>query len=827
MSDRPPPERGKGQVRPQDRQEAPRDPRRDETPRVAAVAPKVPQAPPIPREASTDLSSEKLRTAAEQPMLYADRYELVGLLGVGGMGSVYRVRDIWIDEHVALKILRKDSGRTSRAVERFFREARLSRRITHRNVIRIYDVGQLDDETYMTMECIDGDSLGAVLVAGQALDLVASLDVAHQVALGLDAAHSCGVIHCDLKPENILVARDGRVVLSDFGVAAERDLQLPTLPGQAGGTPVYMSPEQIEGRVLDFRTDLYALGILLYEMLTGSPPWSRDRGTMSASVARLSVPAPDPRGKNADIPEDVARFVLQLLEREPAHRPASASSVASTLGLALERSRATPVPSSSQRPPRRTSIAPQQLATTNTPHTRGVAVLTLRNLGDEKTAYVAEAVTEELSNQLAKATGLRVASRLAAQIADGEDLKTFGARLNVQAVVEGSLLVKPDGGMRLTVRLTEVERGFSLFSTRVDRGSDDLFAVAGEIAAKIAQALTVEASADGPAPVSKAAVDPFLRARRAYGNRTHAGALEAASLLEEGLARSPRDPLLLGWLALAKLQLWEFEPRLGEGGAIRREVRRLAEGVLSTDPTSGEAHLALAVLLHMQNDPLAATTAANEAVRCNPTLGEAHLLLGRILSESGRLAEGVHRLALALRIDPKSTVTPLELAKTSEYSQDSASSDAWLTLADERARDRSEPALLRMRIAYWRGKHAALADARQRGGRALRDATGGTAILLRLFFSENFGPTADHAKALAATPGISPRQRIQVLILLAERHALAGDFRGAIASLRAAREAGLLDLLWLEKCPALDGLRLRSDFTAIVDGVREQLAAKP
>ncbi|MGH7284492.1 MAG: hypothetical protein ACRELY_23455, partial [Polyangiaceae bacterium] len=483
-------------------------------------------------------------------------------------------------------------------------------------------------------------------------------------------------------------------------------------------------------------------------------------------------------------------------------------------------------PTSSTRPPRRSSLAPPQLATTNTPHTRGVAVLTLRNLGDEKTAYVAEAVTEELSNQLAKSTGLRVASRLAAQMRDGEDLRTFGARLNVQAVVEGSLLVKADGSMRLTVRLTEVERGFSLFSTRVDRKSDDLFAVAGEVATKVAQALTVEASAEGPAPASKAAVDPFLRARRAYGNRTHAGAIEAASLLEEGLARSPKDPLLLSWLALAKLQLWEFEPRLGEGGAIRREVRRLAEGVLSNDATSGEAHLALAVLLHMQNDPLAATSAANEAVRCNPTLGEAHLLLGRILSESGRLADGVHRLALALRIDPKSTTAPLELARTSELSQDPTSADAWLTLADERARDRAEPALLRMRIASWRGKAAGLADARQRGGRALRDATGGTAVLLRLFFSENFGPVADQAKAYAATGGMSPRARIQVHVLLAERYAISGDFRAAIASLKAAREAGLLDLLWLEKCPALDGLRLRADFSAILDDVRVSLARK-
>jgi eukaryotic-like serine/threonine-protein kinase len=627
-----------------------------------------------------------------------------------------------------------------------------------------------------------------------------------------------------------LVSRDGRIVLSDFGVAAERDLQIPTLPGQAGGTPVYMSPEQIEGRVLDFRTDLYALGILLYEMLTGMPPWSRDRGTTAASVARLSVPAPDPRGKNPSIPEDLAKFVLQLLAREPAQRPTSASSVAATLGVALDRGRQTPIPPNSVETltPRRQSLAPPQLATTGTPHTRGVAVLTLRNLGDEKTSYVAEAVTEELANHLAKSAGLRVASRLAAQMQDGEDLKTFGKRLNVEAVVEGSLVVKGDGSMRITVRLTEVERGFSLFSTRVDRKSHDLFAVAGELAGKVAQALTVVSSMEGGrAPASKAAVDPFLRARRAYGQRTHSGALEAASLLEEGLARSPRDPLILSWLALAKLQLWEFEPRLGEGGALKKEVRKLAEGVLREDTTTGEAHLALAVLLQMTNEPKHAITAANEAVRCNPTLGEAHLLLGKIYSESGRVADGVHRLALALRIDPKSTVTPIELARTSELTDDPTSADAWLTLADERARDRSEPALLRMRIAFWRGKDAMIADARQRAGRALRDAMGANVVLLRLFFADETGSgTIDNAQALAATAGIAPRARAQIYALIAERQALAGDFRGAMSSLKSAREAGLLDVLWLDKCPALDGLRLRTDFSAIVSEVEAAVLKK-
>jgi serine/threonine-protein kinase len=783
--------------------------------------PQIPEAPQIPAE----LSSETMRTAAEQPMLYAGRYELVGLLGVGGMGSVYRVRDILIDEHVALKILRKDQGRSGRAVERFFREARLSRRITHRNVIRIYDIGQLEDETYMTMECIDGDSLGAILVAGEALDLPTSLDVAHQVALALDAAHTAGVIHCDLKPENILVSRDGRIVLSDFGVAAERDLQMPTLPGQAGGTPVYMSPEQIEGRVLDFRTDLYALGILLYEMLTGMPPWSRDRGTTAASVARLSVPAPNPRSKNPSIPEDVAQFVLHLLAREPAQRPASASSVAATLAVALDAGKQAPIPPNSVEAltPRRQSLAPPQLATTGTPNTRGVAVLTLRNLGDEKTAYVAEAITEELANHLAKAAGLRVASRLAAQMQEGEDLKSFGARLNVEAVVEGSLVVKGDGTMRITVRLTEVERGFSLFSTRVDRKSHDLFAVAGELAGKVAQALTVVTSMamEGRAPASKAAVDPFLRARRAYGQRTHSGALEAASLLEEGLARSPHDPLILSWLALAKLQLWEFEPRLGEGGALKKEARKLAEGVLREDPTTGEAHLALAMLLHMSNEPAPAITAANEAVRCNPTLGEAHLLLGKIYSESGNVADGVHRLALALRIDPKSTVTPIELARTSELTDDPSSADAWLDLADERARDRSEPALLRMRIAFWRGKSALIAEARQRAARALRDAVGSNVVLLRLFSVDDKNVNVDNAQALAATAGIAPRARAHIHQLVAERQALLGDFRGAMSSLKSAHDAGLTDFLWLEKCPALDGLRLRADFSAMLAEVED------
>lgn len=773
--------------------------------------------PPANVEKLAAVSPFRAPDGAENPTVYAGRYELVGLLGVGGMGSVYRVHDLLLDVTIALKLLRKDFATNPASVQRFYREVRLARRITHRNVVRIYDVEEYLGEYFLTMECIEGDSLGTMLNPGKPLEIDHALEIGRQVALGIDASHAEGVIHCDLKPENILLGKDERVVLTDFGVAIAEGEARPVLPGSAGGTPIYMAPEQIEGRAVDQRTDVFALGILLYEMLTGSPPWSLDRGSAAASVARLSVPASDPRQRNAEIPADVAVFVLRMLAREAAQRPGTAISVAKTLAASLDarRSGDKRAATSVRLPPSSSPMEPAQILTTNTPHARGVAVLSFRNLGDSSSAYLAEAMTDEIVQHLAKAPGLRVASRasLRADEVPGEALRTLGKRLGVHAIVEGTIQARSDGTMHIGVRLVEVDRGFALFSTQIERKAHEVFSVSRELATDVARALTVDLGGmRGRAPAAPGVVDRFLRARREYATHTLAGVSEAYRLIKS-LGASQRNPLVASWMALARLRWWGFAPELGSTASD--EVETLARSLIAEDPTLGEAHLALAVLHDLVGRSSLATKAATEAVRCNPTLGEAHLLLGILYAETGNVEEGIRRLKLSLRLDPRNFLSLLELARTAELTGDADGADAWLTLAEQRAPGHVQPALLRVRIASWRGAKKGLADARQQAIAVAKKALPAEADALHLFALDESEVRVGRLMVSAALPGASARYRWTLMQLVAEERAIKKDFHGALSAVRSAQSAGFVDVLWLEKCAAFDKLRIDPAFEAV------------
>lgn len=253
----------------------------------------------------------------------ASRYEALDTLGEGGMGLVYRVRDRETSEILALKLLRPEIARDPAMMERFKDEIRLARRITHKNVCRIYDFNRVDDLAYITMEYVDGESLRAYLKRANKLPAERVIDLARQIAAGLGEAHAQGVVHRDLKPENVLLARDGMVKLMDFGIA--RALGGNTTTTQTViGTPGYMAPEQSQGKVVDQRADLYALGLILYECLTGQRAFS---GATPVEVALKQLkerPVP-PRKFMSSTPPHLEAIVMRCLEKEPARRFASAA----------------------------------------------------------------------------------------------------------------------------------------------------------------------------------------------------------------------------------------------------------------------------------------------------------------------------------------------------------------------------------------------------------------------------------------------------------------------------------------------------------------------
>ena len=283
---------------------------------------------------------------------FVRRYQVIEELGRGGMGRVYKVFDTEVKEKLALKLLRPDIAADAETVERFRSELRLARTVSHRNVCRMHDLGR-DEETgtyFITMEYVPGDDLKSLIHSIGALPVAKAVTIARQVVEGLAEAHCQGIVHRDLKPQNIMIDRDGGARIMDFGIARSVKARSITGTGVMIGTPEYMSPEQVEGKEADARADIYALGIVLFEMLTGRLPFSGETA-LSVAVKQKSEAPPDPRAINAQIPDDLARCVLKCLEKSKEKRFSGAEELLKELVRIEKTLPATSTPLRARRPP--------------------------------------------------------------------------------------------------------------------------------------------------------------------------------------------------------------------------------------------------------------------------------------------------------------------------------------------------------------------------------------------------------------------------------------------------------------------------------------------
>jgi serine/threonine protein kinase len=274
-------------------------------------------------------SCRTVLAAVSRGTVLAARYEILELLGRGGMGTVYRALDRALDEDVAIKILRADLAAAPGMAERFLSEIKLARRVSHRNVCRIHEYGEEGRLRFISMELVAGKSLKDLLVGGP-LPAVEAIDAVEQAARGLVAIHDVGIVHRDLKPANLTRDGSGRVRVMDFGIAKAAGLAGDTTAGYLLGSPEYMSPEQARGRGADFRSDLYALGVVAYELVTGSPPF---RGETPVATLLLHIEAPLPLGGSA-IPPALAPILRRALAKDPRERQASARELADELRAA-------------------------------------------------------------------------------------------------------------------------------------------------------------------------------------------------------------------------------------------------------------------------------------------------------------------------------------------------------------------------------------------------------------------------------------------------------------------------------------------------------------
>ncbi len=264
----------------------------------------------------------------------ADRYEILQLLGRGGMGAVYKARDTELDRIVALKLIRPELARNPEILRRFKQELILARQVTHKNVIRIFDLGQSGGIKFITMDFVEGQDLRVLLVERGKFPPEQAARVMLQICHALEAAHSEGVIHRDLKPQNIMVAPDGRVYVMDFGIARSAHLPGMTQTGALIGTPEYMSPEQARGEKLTARSDLFSLGVIFYELLTGKSPYPAD-APLGTLWKRLQEKPKPPAEIDASVPKPLNDIVMSALEIEPDNRLSSAQEMAQRLEVWL------------------------------------------------------------------------------------------------------------------------------------------------------------------------------------------------------------------------------------------------------------------------------------------------------------------------------------------------------------------------------------------------------------------------------------------------------------------------------------------------------------
>lgn len=734
-----------------------------------------------------------------QDALIAGRYRVERLLGVGGMGSVYRAHDLELDELVALKMLRRELVGMPGILERFRREVKLARRVTHPNVARTFDIGEHEGERFLTMELIDGESLGALLERKGRLPIARVVELTTAICDGLSAAHAAGVVHRDLKPDNVLLGRDGRVVLTDFGIAracmmAPGDARTA---GLAIGTPEYMAPEQLEVRAdMDGRVDLYALGVMLYEMLVGERPFTGD-SPFGIAAARLVRDAPDPREK-ADVPDALARMVVRLLARAPGDRPATAREVASALssmtlpaGLVHVR-----VPSvAPPRKPRATRVAvlpveraaPRSSTTNRTPTSGAFA------LGDGVGDLVASLLVS-LPNVV-----VRTPSFVPEAAGSTRDI---GRALDAQLVVDGHR-----EGDALQLSVTHTDDSLVLWSSTLREGTIDPFAAALSLAGEIARLVGCEAPAFAAEPPPEGAVRELLLRARVDARRPGREATDRAiARFEQAIARAPDDPWVNAGYALA------LSRRFAEQGGDpldAMEAEAMATAALARAPRMVDAWVARARIADERGDALSASRFVQEALAIAPGRADAHLLRARLLSRTGG-ASALDAFALASSLDDGDLGAALEEAVARARSGDFAAADRLLAAVEEHAPARLDAMAT---IALWSGDPRRLSEARTRIERRMRGP-------LLASLNVALRGSIDHAEretfeqAIARADGV-PGRMARAMMAYAEALAAASAFDQAATMVTSAVSVGFDDLALFDRAASLKPLRARPGWTSL------------
>ena len=569
-------------------------------------------------------------------------YQIVGLLGAGGMGAVYRARDARLGREVAIKVLPEEVSRSPERLARFEKEARALAALSHPHVLAVFDVGEVDGRPYLVTELLEGESLRERL-SRERIPLETTIAWSIQLARGLSSAHQKGIVHRDLKPENLFIMNEGTVKILDFGLAKLSDRSDPerltsesptnlrgTSPGVLLGTVGYMSPEQVRGRKADARSDVFALGAVLYEMLTATRAF---RGDSAVEVLSAILERPPP-GLPPDVPRAVARIVMRCLEKRPEGRFPSAQDLVTALEALSKKT----LPAEKERP--------------------SIAVLPFVNMSpDPDDEYFSDGITEEITNALTQVEDLRVAARTSAFKFKGksDDLREVGDKLGVARVLEGSVR-RAGKRLRITAQLVNVEDGYHLWSERFDRELDDVFAIQDEIATAIAERMRGKDSPTRQSVRVKQptrnleAYDLYLKGRFHWEQRGE-GLRKGLEYFEKALSLDPDFALAHVGVADACCLLTMYS--LVRAREAMHQAKAAAQRALEIDPTLAGAENALGfVAAFYEWDWQGAEEHFGRALTLDPFYAPAYYWKAVYLACRGRFEEALEHIERALELDP-------------------------------------------------------------------------------------------------------------------------------------------------------------------------------